>query len=134
MQYTAGLTNVSLEVSFLDAKFVSSNGPHGVKTRYHGGRRKTCERKNTLILLSKRIWTYFGEYGIVRVLSCSDLDLNRGLLALGQVSKVNFDAMGGMNGFCTPLRRVLCCGYPPKTPSVKGLSLLRWRYVSVGLP
>lgn len=48
------------------------------------------------VLLNKRIWILLGEYGVVRVLSCFDMDSIRSLIALAKCYKVNFDAKGGM--------------------------------------
>lgn len=70
---------------------------HGVTTRYHGGCiRKICEERSTLVPLNKRIFTLLGEYGIVRLLSCFDVDPVRGLLSLAGSYEVYFDVKGGL--------------------------------------
>lgn len=52
---------------------------HGITTGYYGGCiQLVFDGRGTLVPLSKRIWTLLGEYGIVHVLSCFDVDPIRG--------------------------------------------------------
>lgn len=63
---------------------------NGITTRYHGVRsQQASERTGLSVLLNKRIWTSVGKRGLVLVLSCSDLDPIRSLLALVRINSSN---------------------------------------------
>lgn len=58
-----------------------------------------CEGRSKLVRLNKCILELLGDYGIVRVLSCFDVDQTWGLLALVCSYKVNFAREGRVGLF-----------------------------------
>lgn len=70
--------------------------------------------------LDERIWTLLSKFGILRVLSCFDVDRSRGSLALAQSFKVKFDAEDGWRGSHTVSMIALCRECPLMKTSIQG--------------
>lgn len=61
--------------------------------------RQAYERRGTLIVPIKRIWTLLREFNILFVLSCLDVNPIRGSLSLARSYEVDFDMEDGLGRF-----------------------------------
>lgn len=83
---------VALNVVICTMDTILQTVNHDFKTRNHGGRiQETYVGRDDLVLINYRIWTFLAEYGILRVLICSEVDRIQRLRALTCSNKVSFD-------------------------------------------